>query len=225
MNFLPGWSPQGSTTGRASVTFSVVDSTTSTTEDITLPSGINAGDLIIIAGIAVETTTNTPDFNPPSGFTEIFEESGNPNGTEANRGIIYIKEAVGDEDTDVFNVWQVGESTFRGLFSLVLRPNRNFSNPTVVSSTFESTGGNPDAQTVGVATPYNLALALYGAENPVDPRTSSIAATAELAAGTRFFMKYFLFNPDTTAQQFTVDMDDEGNNQFLGAIALTVAAQ
>jgi len=183
------------------------------TATVTIPASTHTGDIIIF-GHRARNSAGTPSANIPSGFTQI--------GTTLSLNQTTVawsrKLAIGTDAGTNITVDQ-GTSQNRAII-LVFRPNGHVTSINVADVAGGITLGNPVAQTVnasGGAVPL-VVLALYATlGGTVDPRTFSPAEDAEIEIGTNtlFFMKYKIYN--SSPQDTTVDMDDEGGDNVLAS--------
>jgi hypothetical protein len=208
MNFLPGWN-HGFLMGGALTTITQVLSATSTGSTINFPSGIQAGDLIVLQDVAFATNFGpTPTSVTPSGFTLAQGNSGGGAASPftAGRTNLWYKLATGSEsgaltgmnDTTMYKAMYV----FRG-------------NKPAVSLTLGGAGGNltdADPSDVSVTASGGVAplvvLGSYSSTGTVDPRTFSTTKDGEINANVRAYLAYKIYN--TAPADTTIGMADEG---------------
>lgn len=100
----------------------------------------------------------------------------------------------------------------------VFRGKRPFRSYEVSAINQECTNGNPALQTVsaGNITGPVIVFAFYASNGTIDPRTLSVTEDAEINSGeTHCYMKFRIYND--VGEDVTVDMDDEGAENFLGS--------
>lgn len=173
--------------------------------NITLPSTVQAGDLIVL----VDRTTaggSAPTKVIPTGFTEIRSDSANT-GTTFIR-VTYSYKIADGSDASAVVTGQTSPNT-RTKIALVFSGNRPISAVNVGFSDAQITDGDPTAIVVtsgGGAAP----LVVFGgyAGSNVSPRTMSPAKDAEVNSTANHYLAYKIYN--TSPADVTVDMDDEG---------------
>ncbi len=100
-NFLPGWMPGAAGAGGGGAAeFPVVEATNSgelepsTSQSVTLPSGIQAGDLLIIVFVSGSGTISA------SGWSTLFNE---PDSSSSIRLVVFYKTAAGSDTATISN--------------------------------------------------------------------------------------------------------------------------
>lgn len=223
MNFLPGWFPGGAAAAGRLTTITQVLSATSVATTITAPSGIQAGDLIVMYDYAFGIY-GVPGDVPPSGFTVISNLTDGSN----NRAIAAYKLADGTEGGTSITGMTGSSPSAKAIY--VFRGNIRAKTATVGDVGATQTSGNNAAQVVNVAAvlPPLIVLAFYGSNGSIDPRTFSPAKDGEIESfndGTYgdaecwiAFKIYNLSPADTT-----VDIDDEGDENTLQSCYIQLA--
>jgi hypothetical protein len=226
MNLLPGWNP-GFIAGGRLTTLTQVLSSTSTTNTITAPSGIQAGDLIIMVdsgGGGVET--NPPADVTPSGFTRIGTSLTFDGGTfgPSVRQNLWYKIANGTE----------GGVSLTGLNAVVadnkviavFRGNKPISSVILSTPTGQATGGNPTAQNIDAASGAAplVAIAAYGAPDDTIPtRTFTVGGVAakdgEVNSSGGCYLAWKIYN--TAPANIVIDMDDTGDLNALQGVYIS----
>ncbi len=182
---------------------------TSTSSTVTCPSGVQAGDFIVL----FQRSSNAGSFpsnTTPSGFTsEIYIDNvvnviikmdvKIANGTEGGTSIIGMN----------------GSSTnYKAI--MVFYGNAPITGYSSLSEASALGNSNPSAQvcTSGSGSPPIVMVACYSGGSAVSPRTFTGATEdAEITPSTNFYAKYKIFN--SSPVNVTVDMEDEGNDNGL----------
>lgn len=177
---------------------SYISSTTSTgSNDITLPSGILLGDILVIGAFASTFATN-------AGWT---------NGTITNSSGFKWKIADGTESGATLT-FATGTPTSWRAICVQLRPDQQ------TDAVSQRSGGNVSTQTntnpaqqtlnasAGTAPVVGLTMFHTAAGGVVNPRTTSITPTQELSVGTEHYLHVYIQN--SSPADYTWDMDDEG---------------
>jgi hypothetical protein len=179
------------------------DDAYSSTDQITVPGTVQAGDLIILSDFSSDKV-GAPSLVTPSGFTNWINVAG-----DFTRVAVSYKIATGSETT----LTGMSEGFIDDKILAVFRPDVAITTITASTPTTQITDGNPSAQNI-VATNGTLPLIAFGfyANNSgtINPRTMSPAATAELNGGAinYHYLKYQLQNASLV--DVSIDMDDEG---------------
>lgn len=175
-------------------------SATSLASTITFPSGIQAGDLIVLQDWA-RNISGVPSTVTPTGFTIVNDST-----TSTVRGILSYKKATGSESGSLTGM----SGTFgRGKAMAVFRGDVAAATVTSADPDGEATSGNPAAQTVtsGSGTPPLVAIGGYSAMAAITARTFSPAKDGE--AGTsddRVYLAWKIYN--SSPADVSVDMAD-----------------
>lgn len=183
------------------------ETATSTAQTITGPSGIQAGDLLVLLDRATNVI-GTPATVVPSGFTSIV------NTTSANvRQIASYKIADGTEASASLTGMNGDVINAKALY--VFRGNVAISAVNVSTPNSEATDGNPASQSVTASggTPPLIVLGCYGSSGAVDPRTFSTTKDGEINPSTALYLAYKIYN--VSPADTSIDMDDEGVNNIL----------
>lgn len=178
------------------------DDAYSSTDQITVPAGLQAGDLMLFSDWAF-AGAGSPSLVTPSGFTSWLNLA---SGTF--RFAVSYKIAVGSETTLTGM-----NSVIDDKILAVYRPDVAITTITPSTPTSEITNGNPSSQNIAATggTLPLIAFGFYVSGNgfDVDPRTMSPTATGELNGGVGYhWVKYLLQNASLT--DVSIDMDDEG---------------
>jgi hypothetical protein len=205
--------------GRALTSITQVLSATSTATTITAPSGIQAGDLIVMADCAGGVSTPTDVI--PTGFTGI-ETNTTP---ITSRMRCSYKLADGSEGgTSITGMAATGfGSVAKAIY--VFRGDFPASSLTLADVETQGTSGNPTAQTVsasGGIAPLVI-LGFYAEADTsaaVNPRTFTVAgspakdgelqSTSNASLDIDLWIAYKIYN--SAPQNASIDMDDEGND-------------
>jgi len=206
-SFLPGMFPGFIASAADALTLEFVTSTNSEATTITAPATVNAGDLLVLFDLALGILI--PTAVTPTGFTNVANFAS----SSALRGMVSYKIAVGTEDGATITGMD-GQSNER---KQLLQFRGSSPIATVTPSTFNGQGttGNPTAQNVvasGGTAPL-IVVAMYGSQSPIDPRTFSPAADAEISTNVNLYVKYRI--DALTGLDTSVDMDDEGNQALI----------
>jgi len=222
MNFLPGWNPAFITGAKLTTITQALSATSTNSATITAPSGILAGDLIVMLDLAAQNTT--PTSVVPSGFSSIADIFG----TNIGRMVASYKRAVGTEGGT--SITGMSTSGFYAMAKAiyVFRGNVPANNVSLVDADGIWASGNPTAQTVTSSggTPPLVVLGFYGVATNggrVNPRTFTVAGSAakdgELNAlhdntfvDSDIYIAYKIYNFGATPADCVIDMDDEGEN-------------
>lgn len=220
--------------GITSISF--VDSATEdSSASITAPADIDAGDLLVLLDSCFLQNA-TPDTVVPDGFTSIINTSHSVSIGEGNtlriRQIASCKLAEGDEGST--SITGMDESLFgfqtQCKILLVFRPSRPATEITVADAEGNATSGNPASQTATASggTAPLIAFGCYGAQASISPRTMSPAkddeesVTGSPASQPNLWIAWKIFN--SSPEDVTVDMDDEGNLQCLQSFYIEMFA-
>lgn len=222
MNFLPGWNP-AFITGARLTTITQVLSADAETESITAPSGIQAGDLIVLFDAASTGYGSAPTAVTPSGFTNIINTSGAVSGFAGWRMMLSYKLAVGTEGSSSIT-GMIGDG-LTGKCLLVFRGNKPATLITTADPEGEATDGNPTAKTVGAASGVVPLIVIGGyvsVSGTVSPRTFSPAKDGEINTDSNdVWLAWKIYN--TSPADVSIDMDDEGNGNGLQTCYIQMA--
>ncbi len=177
----------------------------------TLPSGIQAGDILLgyaLAGSAFESFG--PTLTAPSGWTRLHWITGTI--LTATSLEVFGKIASGSESSTTPTLtWDTELFAAPTQLYVVLRPNSTVTSfGTVAGKGGQETGTNPAAQVVssGSGVAPLLVIGAHASNNAVNPRTMSPAKDDEYGStGAWLTWKFYSSSPSDV----TVDQDDEGN--------------
>lgn len=191
-------------------THTVVSST-----DITIPSGIRAGDLLIaMANSDAPTAPVTP-----SGWTLIAADN-----SLASLGDVNTVAKISDgTETGSLQMFTNANETGRGIV-LALKGGVN-SLGSIVDAEADATGSNPSAQVKNASTLGNLpfvVLAFYSSTTSVDPRTFTGDTPDGEEGGTEAWVKWRFYGVGSSPVDITIDMDDEGSGNGLASAIIEV---
>lgn len=189
-------------------------SATSVASTITAPTGIQAGDIIVLFDSAQNLST-IPATVVPTGFTSII----NAPSSLSHREIISFKLADGTEGGTTITGMNGATSNRKVIF--VFRGDIAITTVTPANAGNVTTSGNPASTLVtssaGIAPLVVLAgWAIPNADGSVDNRSFNPAKDAELnpSPSTSAYFAYKIYN--SAPADITVDMDDEGvDNQYV----------
>lgn len=198
-----------------------LDSATSTAATITCPAGVIAGDLLVLYDVAYRGSGILPTLVTPTGFTSITNDTGLSNDTRFNTS---YKIAIGTE----------GGTSITGMNALnnndkmlvAFRPTTPIASVAVGSTAFQKTANDPTAQVVTSAggTPPLVVFGQYSTWNAtLSPRSFTPSKDSEISSisnAVRFnnWLAWKIYN--SGLQNVTVDMDDEGVENYLGSFYL-----
>jgi hypothetical protein len=185
---------------------------------IAMPAGAAEGDIVFVidrlAGSGSLTNFRTPLTSSSNSFTEHQTTSGGSSGSFIGCRISSRVLLSGELGT-ITNLINSTSSLGHRTIAVAFRPASAITSTTYTQTGGEYTTGNPSVQTVSVSAESSaaLAMAVYTATAAVSPRTSSITMEELVESGvTTFYAKYKLYGDGESRTDFTVDMDDEGNN-------------
>lgn len=217
MNFLPGWFPGAAGAagaGGGEITLELFDYGESLNQAyVDLPSGIQAGDLILFADIA---DFQFLDLSVDVGYTLL----GSTGADGDWGGQIAFKVAAGNE-VDIFgsNGLPLGNGRKIGA---ILRPSVPISSASAHSGTGQITNSNPSAQNIssGGGTPPLVVAALFGVISgssvsgmSFNPSPDGIITTSLAGANSQLILAW-KFYPSAPAN-VSVDMNDSGSGNCL----------
>lgn len=195
----------------SSLSLAFYTSATSTAATIAVPAEVVGGDLMVLYDVA----GGTPGSVTPTGWTLI-----NSAASGAVRAVISYRIAT---NTDA-------GASVTGMDSTAMRKAMLVFRGPVVAVSVSSVGSqgtdaNPAAQTVLAAsgTPPLIVFGGYSCgNNPVDPRTFTVASVAakdgEVFADTKSYLAYKIYNSNPA--DVVIDMNNEGNNNLLNSFYL-----
>lgn len=202
------------TSRRALKHIRLVDSNTSTAGTVTLPADVIAGDLLVFNQYS-HGVFSEPTYASPAGWTEVYSTAGSG---EWQASGAYYKISDGTEGgTSVSGIDAAGTDHKT---VAVFRGNRPFKSAQILTATVENTNNNPVAQTIltGAMKTPTIAVANFGANSAISPRTFSPAETHEINPTTGYYTKFKIMLGDYA--DISVDMDDESDRQHLASYAL-----
>ncbi len=187
-------------------------SAASTTSSVTYPSGIQAGDLIVVLDFA-RSPSQPSDVNP-SGYTLIQRsaviESG---GFAAQKLASWLKIATGSE-TGSLSLMNGSSSNAKVI--VVFRGGSPISSAAIQDPDSETTTSNPAAQSVSASggdTPL-IVLGFYSSSSAISPRTFSPAKDGEVGASNNLgYLAWKIY--ESSPADVSIDMDDEGAGNSL----------
>ncbi len=185
-------------------------SSTSTASTIAVPSGVRAGDLMVLldssynAGSAASTVI-------PSGFTSLSNLT-----LTSFRQIVSYKKADGTEGGGNLTGVNASDDNNKALY--VFRLSNPASSVTPSTPNGQAVGGDPTAQVVSASSGVAplVVLGAYGAQiaGVISPRTFTVggidAKDGEINPSSSAYLAYKIFN--SLPQDVTVDMEDEVGN-------------
>jgi len=191
-----------------------VNHTTANATTITAPSEIEADDLLVMID-AAENTASTPTSVVPTGFTQIGSDL--ESGTTNMKLIASYKIADGTEDGAT--ITGMSGSRQDGKIIMQFRGDRPIASFSVSTPVTQSVLGNPTAQTIAASSgtqPVLAIMAFFDCNScaSVNPRTDNSATEAvEISfSGGGHGYAHYVRQP---VADFTFDMDDEGDGNFL----------
>lgn len=187
---------------------------TSITTSITVPDGIQTGDLMVFKNKALNLTGSPPTAVAPSEFTLISSVSVDGGLSSDNvRQTVYYKISQGDEGGT--SLTGMNGTLSEHIELLIFRiSNKVLTSVTVSTPNEQGTSGNPTLQTVvasGGVAPL-IVFGCYGSGiTSIAPRTFSPAEDKEISADmSTSWIVYKIYN--SSPQDTDVDMDDEDTN-------------
>lgn len=184
----------------------------STTGTITIPANTAAGDIAVLFQYA----RGVGGYIDGDVFGELVANNRIGTTTVGIWGSISFKTLVSGDPGDGVATNVGGQE--QSAVMLVFRPNGTVSSVTAAGSVANATLSNPTALTISASSsvkPY-ISFAHYVANVPVDPRTSNVTMTEVSAAGGDQYIKYKTYATGDTAEDISIDMDDEGSNILQG---------
>lgn len=191
-------------------------SATSTTDTITGPADIAAGDLLVLLDRALNGS-GIPTEVVPTDFNII----NSMNNGVTRRQILSYKIADGSEASASLTGMNGTSSDLKIL--AVFQGDTAISSVTVQDVNGEITDGDPAAQVKnasGGAVPL-IVIGGYGSSLTINPRTWTGGTPSELSNGTIQYLLYEIFN--SSPADITVNMDDEGAGNGLQSCYLECA--
>lgn len=195
---------------------SFVDSATGGSSSVVLPSGIQAGDLIVLSDVRVGTTT-APTDGTPTGFTEVRSDS--VNATTALRQSLYYKIASGSDASATVNSAMSGGGSSK-LLAFVFRSNATIAIVTVSGSVGTATTADPAAQTISAASAVvpAVSISVESASSGVTGESYTGSGVDATIIGNGIHMSYKLWSAGSSPANLIADMGDGGTNAISGAL-------
>lgn len=200
----------------------VASATSADSGAVTAPADIRSGDLIVLYDRATRSTA-LPTTAIPSGFTSII------NSTQSDvifiRAICSYKMADGSEDSASLSGMTNGDLGMSKILLVFRKPNTILITPADAAG--QVTSANPTAQTVN-ASGGVAPLVVFGAYGTggsvIDPRTFTPAKDEEVPVTDSKGIQYFAYKIyNSTPQDTSVDMDDEGDFNTLQSFYIEMA--
>lgn len=207
MNFLPGWCAGATSVG--GFTLSEQASATSTAQTITVPSGVQSGDLLVLLDRAANTMS-APSTIIPSGFTSIVNTL-----LAIARQIASYKIADGTEGGT--NLTGMSGNFLLDKALYVFRGSAAITSVSVSTPNAEGTSVDPASQAVS-ASGGTAPLIVFGCYSAglsvvIDPRTFSPAKDGEITPDSNLYLAYKIYNAGPA--DVTIDMENEGSPNIL----------
>lgn len=201
---------------RRVTSLSYLDSATSTATTITVPSGVQTGDVGILLDEALNFSGSPPSATVPSGWTSLVDTAGT-----ITRQIISAKVlSSSDAGTTLTGMdGAVGES--KSL--LVIRPNAPATAFAAYSTAGEITANNPAAQVVaasGGVAPL-VVVAGYTSTGTLSGVSFSPSQDGTITNGTTQELRYKFYSGSPA--DVTVDMADSGSINWMQSLYLQVS--
>lgn len=194
-------------------TLSYIAEAVSTTASVSAPASIEPGDLLIMIDGA-EGSASDPTVVVPTNFTQIG--STNESGTTNMRMVVSYKIADGSEDSASITGMDGSLSDNKILWQF--RGSGPITGFTVSTPVTQAVLGNPAQQTIaasgGVAPVLGIATFFNNnAGASINPRTTSITPTRIGTSSAHLYGHAYI--QDSSPADYTFDMDDEGDGNFL----------
>jgi hypothetical protein len=215
MSFIPGMFPAGAIAAASPATaFTFFNSSSSTgSSTVVLPTGIQAGDVIVLLDSKGSVFTS-PALVVPAGFTQIATVTGT-DGSIGLRNTMSFKIADGSEGGATIT-GMAGNVTPQMLV-VVFRPDRRVLAIALgdVETVFDN--GNPASRVISASagTPPLILVAGYNAAAAIDPRTFTPAKDGEAANATTQYIAWKFYNKGSSPADHTIDMDDESSSNCM----------
>lgn len=198
--FIPA-SPSGLTS------LTRVGQANSTTSTVSIPGGVQAGDLLLY-GFAAWNNSGNPSYTVPSGWASLL----NATMTSTGRIGIAAKRAVGSESGSIGGVF--GDAGVDGKVCVLLRPDKpltSIGSAQSVASQFSTSAPSNQVVTSGAGVAPLIVLALWNTVvGTVSPRGMSPAKDDEYNSSTNLYLGWKLYA--SAPANVTVSMEDEGSN-------------
>jgi hypothetical protein len=193
-----------------------------------LVAGAQAGDLLLIENYA-KNSSGTPVETVPlldGAFTNLYTDNASPGGT-ADVRVTFSYRVLTAADVVAGTITNLMTSTVETLFQWLFRPNVPVEGIEVLFAANTGTSSNPAGYSgiaVASETRCVVIIGCYQSDGAVSPRTFTPAADQEVndtvTSPTTRYSKMKLYN--TAPQDTTIDMDDEGGENVLSALAVAV---
>lgn len=192
----------------------------SNSDTVNAPSGLQAGDLLIMMDWARDSGA-LPTTAIPTGFTAVT--GGNFTSTASGNNRMIASYGISDGTETSFTGMAPGDSNTEKVI-LAFRPDQPIN--AVVTSTplTQGTTGNPTAQVVTASggTPPLVVLGMYASSGTIDVRTMTPTKTGEVGTATESgYIAYANYN--SSPVDTTVDMNDEGAMNMMESFYLSVS--
>lgn len=217
-NFLPGMFPFIPAQSAAAVltTLSHVNQATSTGATIDVTGLVQAGDLMVLSDLARGSGGIAPTAVLPSDFTSLHNTV-QTSLIGDHRWIVSAKISSGSETV---LTGMDGDAADKKIIDIYRGdvPISGFADSDFAESWGDN--GNPASMTINGSgtTPVVLLLAFYncfGGGPTIDPRTFSPAKDGETSLSSIFYSAWKIYNVGDTPANHTVDMDDEGFDNWV----------
>lgn len=199
-----------------------VDEAVSTSNVVTIPASVLPGDLLVFyqytSGGSIVTTAITP-----TGFTSIATDQDDVSGSATIAvGLSYKIATAADASASVNGL---NDSIDRKVL-VVFRADVPITNVLVAGGSALYATANPVALTSvgnsGKPTPY-VVVGAFGSSGVISPRTWSVGPDGEATPATSVYLGWKIQNADVPNVNVQIDMDDEGNWNYLAIAALSVS--
>lgn len=207
------------------VFFTLSASDGTVTSSITVPAGVQQGDLLIVYNHAYNTTGTIPTAATPSGFTQVYNSSlANASGSISARAISSYKLALGNESGTSLTCMT---ANFMAVFILVYKTNSVSPNLTLLytgsGGGANMTNANPTDYTLSLSAQNKPVLAIGACFNQTDTQISfSPAPDTQIPASNSIYrLAPKIFN--SSPSNFSVTAGDGGVANFNSAFAFELS--
>jgi hypothetical protein len=204
-NLLDDMPPYTTVRRTSPTSLTQISTATSSAASVTLPSGIQAGDLLIMS----DTAVNNVSGGAPTNWTEI---------TAAVSGTTFQHRAyyrIADGTESSTSVTGMTGTTFTRKAVVTFRGDVPINAITPNSAGAQHTTGNPSGESTFAssgAVPL-IAFGMYGSTSSISPRDFTPAEDGELASGTENYIKWKIYA--ASPADVAVNSEDEGANNTL----------
>jgi hypothetical protein len=219
------------TTTSLTVRFSTSTFDVTLTTSVTYPSGIVAGDLILLYLICADINSATPPtITPPAGFTSIGTgTSFSIDNLNADTSSAYYRLATGTETGAI--TWSKSAGDYPRSIITVFRPSKTISIITPTAFTSQGvpngTGGvtNPSNQTIPMAAGPLIMFAKYDNDGGGSISISGFTPTEDgnVTASTDSILKYKIYNYTSAATTVSHSSGGSGTDNILSSFYLKLA--